>query len=310
MTLSSRSALGTASDSVEAPGDRSLILRFRLRRCGWLKCGPAVSSWLTRGMAASRCSQLSSTSNCFRSATAAASVSDSGWFPSSGTLSARATAAGARSWPCREASSTQTAPPGNSTANSRAIASARRSCPHRQGRSRAAVASPPRHRDDGAGRGQRPLPARGRPATKGPDRWSVAPAGGVLPNACAMRVHCSWCEASGEPRMEATPRRRAATWRGTACRVHDELWRKMMLPHPFHVVMNLNQRQAELLAESAYDSQARLAEQAGRSPTPQRWAAFLTTLVVLVALTLLIAAGVTAFNAPTAMPPLAAIVRP
>jgi hypothetical protein len=83
---------------------------------------------------------------------------------------------------------------------------------------------------------------------------------------------------------------------------------EMIVPHPFHVIMNLEQRHAEYLAESARDQRARLAEQTSNAPSRQRLADLLATLVVLVVLTLLIAAGATALVAPSTAAPLAAIV--
>jgi hypothetical protein len=82
----------------------------------------------------------------------------------------------------------------------------------------------------------------------------------------------------------------------------------MMLPHPVHVIMNLEQRHADFLAETAREHRARLAKQAGDTPAGRQWADLLATLVVIVVLALLVAATVTTPTAPPAVPPLAAIV--
>jgi fatty acid desaturase len=84
----------------------------------------------------------------------------------------------------------------------------------------------------------------------------------------------------------------------------------MMLPHPVHVIMNLEQRQNEFLAESARDQRARLAASSNGAQSRRQLADVLATLVVLVAMALLIAAGVTAAQEPPLAAPIAQIALP
>jgi fatty acid desaturase len=83
-----------------------------------------------------------------------------------------------------------------------------------------------------------------------------------------------------------------------------------MVPHPYHVVMGLEKRSAELLAASARDQRARLAEEGATASSARRWLDLLATLVALVVLVLLAMAGtMTPAESPLAGP-LAAILLP
>jgi anti-sigma-K factor RskA len=68
----------------------------------------------------------------------------------------------------------------------------------------------------------------------------------------------------------------------------------MVLPHPAHVIMNLEERQAEFLAEAAREQRARLAEGHASTRSRQRWLDLAATAVVVIALALLVAAGAAA----------------
>ena len=84
----------------------------------------------------------------------------------------------------------------------------------------------------------------------------------------------------------------------------------MMLPHPYHVIVNLETRRAELLAESARDQQTRFAADVATTPPARRWRDLLALLVAFVALGLVVAVGIAtpAESPPTG--PFAAILLP
>lgn len=68
----------------------------------------------------------------------------------------------------------------------------------------------------------------------------------------------------------------------------------MIVPHPNHIVMHLEQRHVDLLAESAREHRARRLERTTRP----HWADFLATLVGLIVVTLLLKVGAEAFISP------------
>jgi hypothetical protein len=95
-----------------------------------------------------------------------------------------------------------------------------------------------------------------------------------------------------------------------ACRSQVAKEKEKMVPHPFHVILNLEERHAEFHAESAREQRARLAEQAGAVSARRRWLDLLAALVALVALVLIVVAGAaTPAESPLAGP-LAAILLP
>lgn len=69
----------------------------------------------------------------------------------------------------------------------------------------------------------------------------------------------------------------------------------MIVPHPTHVIIELERRHAELLAESARQRRARLAEQAS-DPLTRRRADGLPTAAALVLLALLAAVAASAMG--------------
>jgi hypothetical protein len=94
--------------------------------------------------------------------------------------------------------------------------------------------------------------------------------------------------------METVPRSVAAPIEAPPVEVRRAREEKMVIPHPVHVIMSLEQRQADFLAEIARERRARLAEQSNDPPPRRRLVNFLATLAALLVLALLIAAGVTA----------------
>lgn len=85
---------------------------------------------------------------------------------------------------------------------------------------------------------------------------------------------------------------------------------EMIVPHPNHVIIHLEQRHADYLAECSQEQRARLAERTSRAPSPLRWADLLASLFAVVVLALLVAAGAEAFITPSAASPLVTIVLP
>jgi hypothetical protein len=83
-----------------------------------------------------------------------------------------------------------------------------------------------------------------------------------------------------------------------------------VLPHPAHVIMQLERRHEEVLAEVARERRARLAEQRGDWPSRQQVLELLAALVFLAALALVVAAEATAAPASAAAAPIAAAVLP
>ena len=81
-----------------------------------------------------------------------------------------------------------------------------------------------------------------------------------------------------------------------------------MVPHPFHAIRRLEQRNADYLAESANEQRARLVEGTAHSSSRLRWADFVATLVALAVLALLLATGVEALLTLATAAPLAGVV--
>jgi hypothetical protein len=69
---------------------------------------------------------------------------------------------------------------------------------------------------------------------------------------------------------------------------------RTVLPHPVHVITQLEQHHEEVLAEIARAQRASLAEQIGDPRSRRHWADHLAPLAILIALALLVAAGIAA----------------
>jgi hypothetical protein len=64
---------------------------------------------------------------------------------------------------------------------------------------------------------------------------------------------------------------------------------RMMLPHPVHVIMSVEQRSKDFLAESARDQRARLAGRRHGRQTRQHWAGVLVAVAVVIAILMIVA---------------------
>lgn len=74
----------------------------------------------------------------------------------------------------------------------------------------------------------------------------------------------------------------------------------MILPHPVHVIMHLEQRRTETLAETARDRRAILSESSSGTRASRHRGGFVAVVMVIVALALLVTAGSTAAREPLA----------